>query len=241
MHVARQGLALVAHLAGESDVSLLGMVPPITRDDERWADRWLQAHGYAHGDRLIAVHPGAGGNAKLWLTSHWVAVIDELMRRGWRVIVTGGMGERAMVEAITRRTAKRPLLLVGEASIGELAALYARCDLVLGVDSGPLHLATATGTPTLALFGPIDHERFGPWGPDERHKVVRSGLWCSPCGAVDACPRGTQPAECMTTITIAQVLAAFDAMAQGETVNAKTQRRRGKRLTQRRKDAEEER
>src|SRR5918997_223568 len=133
------------------------------------------------------------------------------MRRGWRVIVAGGMGERAMVESIAGRTAEPPPLLVGEASLGELAALYARCDLVLGVDSGPLHLATATGTRTIALFGPIDHERFGPWGPQERHQVVRSNLWCSPCGAVDACPRGTQPAECMTTITVSHVLTAVDS------------------------------
>jgi heptosyltransferase-2/heptosyltransferase-3 len=115
-----------------------------------------------------------------------------------------------MIDEIQCRLAAPPLILAGEATLGQLAALYRHCVLVLGVDSGPMHLATAAGARTVVLFGPVDHRRFAPWGPLERHTVVRSDLWCSPCGVIEACPRGTRPSECMTTIGIAQVLAVAE-------------------------------
>jgi heptosyltransferase-2/heptosyltransferase-3 len=137
-------------------------------------------------------------------------VADVLATQGYRVLLTGGPTERTLIEEIRQRLMMPPLVLAGEATLGQLAALYRHCDLVLGVDSGPMHLATAAGARTIALFGPIDHQRFGPWGPRERHAVIRSSLWCSPCSVIDACPRGTEPSECMTTISIAQVLAATE-------------------------------
>jgi heptosyltransferase-2/heptosyltransferase-3 len=208
-HVARQSLELVARLSGQPLTSEPPMLPPISPDDERWAGAWLAAHGCA-ADHLVAIHPGAGGGAKLWPSNRWTMIANELSGRGWTVILTAGAGERHLIGTIASGMLQRPLELVGEATLGQLAALYRRCALVLGVDSGPLHLATAAGARTVALFGPIDHRRFGPWGSPGRHLVVRSGLWCSPCGAVDACPRGTVPAECMTTITIPQLLAAAE-------------------------------
>jgi heptosyltransferase-2/heptosyltransferase-3 len=108
--------------------------------------------------------------------------------------------------------ANKPLVMVGEGSIGELTALYARCALVLGVDSGPLHFAVAAGVPTIALFGPGDDQRFGPWGDPSRNIMLRSGLWCSPCGVLDACPRGTAPSECMTLIPISEVIMALNTI-----------------------------
>jgi ADP-heptose:LPS heptosyltransferase len=92
--------------------------------------------------------------------------------------------------------------------VGQLTALLRRATLVLGVDSGPLHLAASQGTPSVHLYGPSDAVRFGPWGDPTRHRVLRAGLWCSPCGVFSACPRGTDPPECMAAIDISAVLAA---------------------------------
>jgi ADP-heptose:LPS heptosyltransferase len=92
--------------------------------------------------------------------------------------------------------------------VGQLVALLARASVVLGVDSGPLHLAASQGTPTLHLFGPSDAARFGPWGDPARHRVLRAGLWCSPCGVFHACPRHTDPPEGMAALDVVQVLAA---------------------------------
>jgi heptosyltransferase-2/heptosyltransferase-3 len=212
MHVTKQALQLVERLTGHQPSSETTMFVPIATHDDRWANDWLQAHGCDDRKPLVAIHPGAGGAAKLWVVARWTMVASELALRGWRVVLTGGSGEQALVEDIASRLAEPPLLLAGKTTLGQLAALYRRCDLVLGVDSGPMHLARATGARTIALYGPIDPGRFGPWGQAGRHQVVRSGLWCSPCGAVDACPRGTNPSECMTTISASMVLAAVEPL-----------------------------
>lgn len=215
-HVTIQALDLVAYLIGKNPQSLQQsssqMIAPITSKDEQWADDWLAAHGCDGRGRLVAIHPGAGGPAKLWLVARWAMIVDALHAQGCTVVLTGGPQEYTLVQAIGSRLPHPPLTLSGEATLGALAALYRRCELVLGVDSGPMHLAAAAGARTVVLFGPIDHRRFASWGAPERHTVVRSGLWCSPCSVVDRCPRGTSPAECMTTISVQQVLGAIDGV-----------------------------
>ena len=217
-HVTLQALDLVAYLNGQQPLSLQQsssqMVAPITAEDQQWAGTWLAAHGCDDGRRLVAIHPGAGGPAKLWLVARWAMIVDALHAQGCTVVLTGGPQEHTLVQTIGSRLAQRPLILSGEATLGGLAALYRRCELVLGVDSGPMHLAAAAGARTVVLFGPIDHQRFASWGAPERHTVVRSGLWCSPCSVLDHCPRGTLPAECMTTISVQQVLSAIDGTSR---------------------------
>ena len=61
----------------------------------------------------------------------------------------------------------------GATTLGQLAALYERCALVLGSDSGPLHLAVAVGAPSVHLYGPVPPAKFGPWGDPTRQVVLR--------------------------------------------------------------------
>jgi heptosyltransferase III len=211
-HVAAQNLKLVEALTGEIAPNRPLSVAPIGEQDRDWAARWLQEQGISPQTRLVAIHPGAGGAAKLWIAGRWVQIADALHERGLTLVLTGGPDEGALVAAIAGSMQRLPLTLVGTTTLGQLAALYERCALVLGVDSGPLHLAVSTGVPTLALFGPGNWQRFGPWGDPQRHVVIRSDLWCSPCGVLAACPRGTAPSECMARIAVAQVLPAIDAL-----------------------------
>lgn len=205
-HVTDQNLALVAALTDQPVAIRPAMRAPTNATDHNWATAWLQAHNVPFGASLIAIQPGAGGGAKLWLAHRWAVVADALAADAF-VVLTGGPDERELLQSIADRMAQPPLIISGEATLGQLAALFSRCVLVLGVDSGPLHLAVAAGAPTLALFGPGDWQRFGPWGDPQRQRVVRSGLWCSPCGVLTACPRGTAPSECMALIPTQTVLA----------------------------------
>jgi ADP-heptose:LPS heptosyltransferase len=177
-----------------------------TQEDMAWVDSWLVSLGIAVGERLVVLHPGTGGPAKLWLPERWAAVADTLAGGAARLLITGGPGEEPLVEAVAAQMRTRPLTLAGQTSVGQLAALLRRAALVLGVDSGPLHLAAAQGVPTLHLYGPGDDRRFGPWGDPARHVVVRAELWCSPCGVFDACPRGLVQPECMEAIGVARVI-----------------------------------
>jgi heptosyltransferase-2/heptosyltransferase-3 len=213
-HVTVQALALVEHFAtshgqGEqrsSNPSDILQVAPILPEDRDWAALWLEAHGISPERTIVAIHPGAGGVAKHWVPARWTSVVNALLAAGYQVIVTGGPEEGALVRQVCSGITGTVHTIIGEASLGQLAAVFERCALVMGVDSGPLHLAAATGAQTAVLFGPGDHLRFGPWGPPERHHVVRAGLWCSPCGVLGACPRGTKPSECMTALPLSRVL-----------------------------------
>ncbi|HEY0603670.1 MAG TPA: glycosyltransferase family 9 protein [Herpetosiphonaceae bacterium] len=213
-HVTHQNLELVEALTGQPDTTQPLMVAPIGEQDRAWAADWLARHEIIDQTTLVAIHPGSGGEAKLWLASRWAEIANALHEQRVTVVLTGGPDEHELVASIVQAMRHQPLTMVGEATLGQLAALYARCALVLGVDSGPLHLAVSTGVPTLALFGPGDDKRFGPWGDAQRHVVLRSGLWCSPCGVLHACPRGTAPSECMAQIPTAQLLPAIDALLE---------------------------
>lgn len=211
-HVTAQSIALVEALSGQIALEQPSMRAPIGEVEQRWAAAWLAAHGLdATRDQPIAIHPGSGGAAKLWSNQRWAELADVLHERA-PLILTGGPDEHELVNDLAARMSRPPLVLVGASTIEQLAALYSRCRLVLGVDSGPLHLAAATGSATIALFGPGDAARFGPWGDPQRQVMLRSGLWCSPCGVLSACPRGTAPSECMTLIPTAQVLRAAERL-----------------------------
>jgi heptosyltransferase-2/heptosyltransferase-3 len=172
-----------------------------------WARAWLEAQGVVQGERLVVIHPGTGGPAKLWFPDRWAAVAAALQADGACVLITGGPGEETLVAEVAHRMPTPPLTLAGRTTVGQLGALLRHAVLVLGVDSGPLHLAAAQGIPTLHLYGPGDAGRFGPWGDPARHVVVRAGLWCSPCGVFSACPRGLVRPACMEQIAVAQVVA----------------------------------
>jgi len=206
-HVTAQGLALVEAVAVREPIAEhpLARFDPLPADID-WARAWLQTQGVGADEVLVAIHPGTGGPAKLWFADRWAAVADALHTQGARVLLTGGPGEQALVDEVAGSMRAAPLALVGQTTIGQLAALFRRAALVLGVDSGPLHLAAAQGRSTLHLYGPGDAGRFGPWGDPARHVVIRVDLWCSPCGVFAACPRGLARPECMERIGVADVI-----------------------------------
>jgi heptosyltransferase-3 len=93
-------------------------------------------------------------------------------------------------------------------SLPELGALTARARAFAGVDSAPMHIAAAVGTPTLALFGPSSEIAWGPWSVPAR--VVTSSHPCRPCG-LDGCGGG-KVSECITTLPVARVHEALRAL-----------------------------
>ena len=96
----------------------------------------------------------------------------------------------------------RPVMLVGETSIGDLPALLASCDLFIGNDSGSMHVAAAAGLPVVAIFGPTDASRTAPVTP--RFQLVRQPVSCSPC-FLRECPVDHR---CMTRIAVNAVYEA---------------------------------
>jgi len=218
-HEVQQNLTLVEYVARPvgaiSDVPV-GQPPldfPLSDEERAFARQWLAAHDQFEGE-AVAIHPGAGAAVKLWPAARWAAVADALAwRYGCRILLTGSASERPLAEAISAGMRAQPLLVVGETTLGQLAALFAACRLVLGVDSGPLHLAVAVGAPSVHLCGPVDPALFGPWGDPARHVVLQTqyfDLPCHhrPCNRLDYAPAELPAHPCMATITVEQVLEA---------------------------------
>ncbi len=218
-HVTKQALGVVAAYVGKlgdrHDICThLRFYPS---DAERtWATTWLSMHTTTHGGttpRLVIIHPGTGGQTKHWLPERWATVANVLAHTyDAHIVLTGGPGEEELVQHIAHYMDTPPLMLVGTTSIGQLAALLHHAALVIGVDSGPLHVAVSQGTPSIHLFGPSNADRFGPWGDKTQHVVLRSGVWCSPCGVFGTCPRHTDPPACMEGITVEQTVQACSVL-----------------------------
>ena len=173
--------------------------PAEARVETLLAAEGLPARGYIH------IHPASRWSFKCWTAAGNAELIDRLSR-AHRVVITAAPepAEMELVRQIVAKTQSKPLDLSGRLSIKELGALTARARLFIGVDSMPMHLAAAMGTPAVALFGPSGEQEWRPWRV--AHRVVASSHPCRPCGN-DGCGGG-KVSECLTTLGVDEVYAA---------------------------------
>ncbi len=173
-------------------------VPAVTLRDE-WRDEartlWPE-----QARTRVAIQPGAAfGPAKRWFPERWAEVAAALAKRGADVALVGGEKDRAVVDAV-RAGAPGALDLAGRTRVGVLGAILESADVFLTNDTGPMHLAAACGTPTLAIFGSTNPTWTRPYG--EGHRVEQSRTPCSPCYQRD-CRFGT---PCMEGVSSPRVL-----------------------------------
>jgi ADP-heptose:LPS heptosyltransferase len=159
---------------------------------------------------LVGVHASGGRESKQGQPDRFAAVARELaVTRGATIVLTGSDSDRPLVNQVAFQLGgARVIDVCGALDLPALAALLARLDVLITGDTGPMHLASAMGTPLVALFGPSNPLRYGPLGPGAR--VIRIDLWCSPCGRVRLPPercRGHVP-DCLDGIDVARVVAA---------------------------------
>ena len=165
-------------------------------------------------ERRIFIHPGTNASLKLWTPDGWAAVTRWLLERGCQVAFTGTPAEAPLIEAIRAGIdpARRALApsLAGATTVGQVGALFAG-GLVLGVDSGPLHIATAVGARTLRLYGPSDETIWGPWGPAARNLVVRAA-GTRPGHFLDPARQSLEGGPEMLAIRPAQVIGTLERL-----------------------------
>ncbi len=178
------------------------------------AQEILAQHGLAERG-FVQVHPGSRWLFKCWPAARTAALIEAIVADGWPVVLTGAPDERErqLVADLRARLGDaaqaRVVDLTGALSLAELAALTGKARAFAGVDSAPMHIAAAMGTPVLALFGPSSEQAWGPW--QVAHRVVVSTQHaCRPCG-LDGCGGG-KVSECLTTLRVEPVHAAFRAL-----------------------------
>lgn len=173
---------------------------PFSPKANDWADRFLEEQGVNRGELLIGVNPGAFKQSKRWPEPRYAELFDILIKEfKAKVIIFQGPGEDEIVGKVL--SLMREKAIIAKTGIKELAAISRRCKLFVGNDTGPMHVAAASGTPVIALFGPADPQRSRPWG--RNHVVIKKDLPCSPCSKI-ICKELT----CMKSITVEDVLQA---------------------------------
>ena len=153
-------------------------------------------------NNFIAINPVASWETKLWNNEKFARLADLISEKlKLKVVFTGS--EQESIGKITSQMKSGGINLGGQTSLLDLACLYGKARIVITTDSGPMHLAAAVETPVIALFGPTDPRRTGPYGAG--HTVIRADLPCSPCFL-----KNCSTIKCMEEILPEQVFAAVE-------------------------------
>jgi len=164
------------------------------------------------GKRIVVINPGAKSHLKRWGAKKYAELSDRLISElGCRVFVTGNQDDREVVGEFKSFSREVSTDLSSKTSVGSLAELMKRSSLVITNDSAPLHVASATNTPTLAIFGPSDDRKYGPLA--EKSVTVKPKMECRPCGRA-LCNNG--PAEgCIIDVEVEEVFEKAKEMLAG--------------------------
>lgn len=153
-------------------------------------------------DLVVGINLSAGWKTKQWPLYRFSKTADLLVKKfGAKVVIIWGPGEESMAEEVAQLMTEKSFPV--STDIPELAALLLRCSFLISSDTGPLHLAAALKTPTVALFGPTDPERNGPYG--EIHKTIVHSRPCRNCYK-----RECKENSCMEDLSVEEVLTACE-------------------------------
>jgi heptosyltransferase-2 len=208
----------------ERSLALVARAGAPTADRRLSLDAPAALAGYAdetlRGARrpVVGLVPGAEWGTKRWGQEHFAELARRLGAGGATLVVLGGPAERDLARAIAERSGVGIVDTTGN-SIVEALAILARCDLVVGGDTGLVHCARALGRPTVLLFGPTDPGRHVL---GDRERVARFDIECAPCHdhGPERCPLGHH--RCMTELSVDEVERQARALLEASTPGAGT-------------------
>ena len=207
-HEVLRNVAILENVGRSVDEFANKMVVYIPEAEQQLAEKMLSS---AEHNRVIAIAPGSVWATKRWTVAGFSAVVKELVRQNWSVVLIGGAADCAQAEEIARRAdSDRVINAVGKVSLLTSAAIIGRCRCLVTNDSAPLHLASACGTPVVSLFcATVPEMGYGPWQVEHENVEVEN-LSCRPCGrhGHKTCPTGTH--YCQLNITVAMVMAKIE-------------------------------
>ncbi len=147
------------------------------------------------GAKIIYANPATRWVSKHWIPENWTILADRLIEELNCALCFGGSREDLdYISRITTNMKSEPFVVAGKLGLQEAVALIEASDLYVGVDSGPMHIAAFSGTPVIAIFGPTDPDKVGPYGSG--HEVIRADLSCLACRK-----RSCTDHSCMAQIT----------------------------------------
>lgn len=157
----------------------------------------LRAHGLREGGAMVALCPGSiNSRAKRWPAERYAALGDSLIDElNAEVLLIGSPEELDVSQEVSRRMRNKPIMMTGKTSLAQVAAVLSLVDLLVTNDTGPAHIASGLGRPTLVIFGPTNPLTTRPFSPVA--EIVRHPPDCAPCMLRD-CPIDHR---CMTAIS----------------------------------------
>jgi lipopolysaccharide heptosyltransferase II len=176
----------------------------LTEAERQTAAQRLRQSGLDPTRPIIGIHPGGFYPTQRWPLGRFLELARQLEEADRQIAFFGTRAEERLIAQIGTEAGERVGVFFG-LELREFIALMSWCRLIVCNNSGPLHLATALGLPTVSTMGPTDPVRWWPFG--EGHIVVRKPLWCSPCRE-GQCPLGTH--DCLMTISVEEMLTAVN-------------------------------
>jgi ADP-heptose:LPS heptosyltransferase len=173
-------------------------------EDEKAVDELLNAQWLSQAQKVVGINISASKrwSTKLWPLEYLICLCEELGLKDIRVIITGTQEDQALATMLINSLKNTKIInACGKTNINELAVLIKKCQVFISADSSPLHIASAVGTPFIALFGPTDSRRHLP--PGKNYVVMSKNLPCSPCYKTKC-----RTKRCMVQISPAEVFTA---------------------------------
>ena len=176
----------------------------LTPEEANSADQLLNQLGIQRSQSIVILQPGARYWFKAWPPERFAELADCLTAQyGCQVLIGGSDQDIDLAQKIRQMAKSSPIIMAGRTTIKQFAAIAKKSALFVGSDSGAMHIASAVGTPVVALFGPSSPREWGPrGGPVE---VLYKELDCRSCFH-PTCTRGEE--NCMRLITVQEVCAA---------------------------------
>ena len=204
-HEVRRQLDLVASVGARTAQETIALRLP--RGSRRTMRRRLRGAGITRtSGGFVAMHPGASAPSRRYPADGFVAAGRTLAARGHRVVVVGARDEAPLADDVARRIGPAAVSFAGRTTLVELAALLSLARVVVANNSGPMHVAAAVGTPTVALYA-LTNPQHTPWGTPAR--VLSHDVDCRWCYR-SVCPAGHH--ACLRRISPDAIVAAVDAL-----------------------------
>jgi len=151
-HEVEYNLDLIRLLGIEPQTKELFM--PLQEKAECWVNELFSSLGIHDSEKLLAIHPGASCPSKLWPAERFAETADRLSQGyGFKTLIISGPHDIGIAQSVSRNMRTPSVNLAGRTSLSHLASLLKRCRLFISNDSGPVHIASAVGTPVVSIFG----------------------------------------------------------------------------------------
>ena len=178
----------------------------VTTEDKKWASDFLTTYQMNRERPWVAIHPGSPIPLKRWASERYAELADWLIaQKCAEILFVGVEAEIPIITEIQRRMQAESNNIAGKTTLTQLASILHTCNVFIGNDSGPMHLAAAVGTRTIGLYGPGDPTRFGPVGL--KCRTIRQKPDCPPCAGA-TCRFGKD--GCMSKIQVADVIQTLE-------------------------------